>query len=309
MNTLHLKYALEVEKTGSITKAADRLYMNQPHLSKTIRDLEGALGSAIFKRTPKGMVPTKKGAEFLAGAKNILAQLEKMESLFAGEDSQRASLRITVPRASYISHAFTEFIKSLPEGVKMDVDYRETNSVRAMENVMEGHSDLGVIRFQSDYTNYFESLLAEKNLRFEPVREFEYLVLFSGNHPLAKCDVVECAKLRHYAEVTHGDSTLPSAPPRRGKDAPQGGEGGEIAIYERGSQFEILNSAQTTYMWVSPMPSEVLARFSLVQRKSDAPNNRHRDFLISRDGYRFSKEDDAFAEKLREIVENTETRT
>ena len=45
MNTLHFKYAVEVEKTRSITQAADNLYMAQPNLSKAIRELEDTLGA------------------------------------------------------------------------------------------------------------------------------------------------------------------------------------------------------------------------------------------------------------------------
>ena len=65
MNIQHLKYALEVEKTASISKAAENLYMNQPHLSKAIRELEESIGISVFNRTSKGVFPTKKGAEFL----------------------------------------------------------------------------------------------------------------------------------------------------------------------------------------------------------------------------------------------------
>ena len=50
MNTLHLKYALEVERSGSISQAAQNLFMAQPNLSKAIRDLESDLGYQIFKR-------------------------------------------------------------------------------------------------------------------------------------------------------------------------------------------------------------------------------------------------------------------
>ena len=69
MNLSYLKYAVEVEKTGSITKAAQNFYMNQPHLSKIIRELERELGEDIFDRTSRGMIPTKKGEEFLRYAK------------------------------------------------------------------------------------------------------------------------------------------------------------------------------------------------------------------------------------------------
>ena len=58
MNTQHLKYAVEVERTGSITQAADNLYMAQPNLSKAIKELEDTLGISIFRRTSKGVVPT-----------------------------------------------------------------------------------------------------------------------------------------------------------------------------------------------------------------------------------------------------------
>ena len=82
MNTQHFKYALEVEKTGSITKAAENLFMGQPNLSKSIKELEDTLGIEIFKRTSRGVVPTDKGQEFLRYAKNILSQIEEMQSIF-----------------------------------------------------------------------------------------------------------------------------------------------------------------------------------------------------------------------------------
>ena len=65
MNTLHLKYAVEVERTRSISKAAENLFMAQPNLSKAIKELEDSLGITIFQRTSKGVVPTQQGAEFL----------------------------------------------------------------------------------------------------------------------------------------------------------------------------------------------------------------------------------------------------
>ena len=54
MNLSYLKYAVEVEKTGSITKAAQNYYMNQPHLSKIIRELERDLGCPMFETVLPG---------------------------------------------------------------------------------------------------------------------------------------------------------------------------------------------------------------------------------------------------------------
>ena len=78
MNITHLKYAVEVARTGSISQAAENLFMSQPNLSKAIKEFESRLGFAIFRRTSRGMEPTPKGADFLALGENILAEIAEM---------------------------------------------------------------------------------------------------------------------------------------------------------------------------------------------------------------------------------------
>ncbi|MDR1978340.1 MAG: LysR family transcriptional regulator [Synergistaceae bacterium] len=301
MNTLYLKYAVEVERAGSITKAAEKLYMNQPHLSKTIRELEEILGSPIFKRTVKGMLPTKKGTEFLTYAKNILAQVDMIENLASESHRPQTTLNIVVPRASYISYAFTEFVKALPLDRALSINYRETNSLRAIRDVVNGDNDLGIVRFPMKYENYFIDFIQEKGLSFELVSRFEYLILFSREHPLAKEDVIDSSRLENYIEITHGDTNVPSLEkPKKFLDE-KGGKR-EIAVYERGSQLELLGRIPSTYMWVSPMPKEVLSTFALIQRRNDMPKNYYKDLLIYRNGYRFTEEDMGFIAKLRNVV-------
>ena len=75
MNLLHMKYAVEIANAGSINKAAERLYVGQPNLSRAVKELETSLGVAIFDRTSKGMFLTPDGEVFIRSAKNILKQL------------------------------------------------------------------------------------------------------------------------------------------------------------------------------------------------------------------------------------------
>jgi molybdenum-dependent DNA-binding transcriptional regulator ModE len=82
MNIIHLRYAVEIAKTKSISKAAENLYMGQPNLSRAIRELEEGLGIIIFNRTSKGISITPDGEEFLQYAKRILSQLDEMEELY-----------------------------------------------------------------------------------------------------------------------------------------------------------------------------------------------------------------------------------
>jgi DNA-binding transcriptional LysR family regulator len=57
----HLKYIAAVAETGNFTRAAERLFLSQPSLSKQIKDIEAELGIKIFNRTPDGVVPTPVG--------------------------------------------------------------------------------------------------------------------------------------------------------------------------------------------------------------------------------------------------------
>ena len=111
MNLSYLKYAVEVEKTGSITKAAQNFYMNQPHLSKIIRELERDLGCDIFDRTSRGMVPTKKGVEFLRYAKAILVQEEQIEALCVKNSEKALEVNLCVPRATIFPMPSLNFLK------------------------------------------------------------------------------------------------------------------------------------------------------------------------------------------------------
>lgn len=302
-NILHLKYALEVEKTGSISKAAENLYMGQPHLSKAIRELEDVLGITIFNRTSKGVVSTQKGKEFLKYAKNILLQIDEMEALFKPESSDNQKFDISVPRASYISFAFTEFLKDLDTEKSIDLNYRETNSVRAIKNVADSINNLAIIRYQKIYERYFLEAIQEKELEYEYIWEFEYVALMSDMHPLAKEDKIYYSNLVNYTEIIHGDISVPFLPIAMARDLAQADDKKKkIAVFDRGIQFEILTRVANTYMWVSPMPKDVLSCFSLVQKKCAMSKNKYKDILIFRKGYHFTENDKLFLDKLRDTV-------
>ena len=303
-NILQLKYAVEVERTGSISKAAENLYMGQPQLSKAIRELEDSIGIAVFNRTNKGVIPTEKGREFLVYAKSILAQIAEMESLYKPQDKNMQRFDLSAPRASYISFAFTEFIKELDFGKNISLNYRETNSMLAIKNVAENINNLAIIRYQLLYEKYFLTALEERNLKFKPIWDFAYVALMASSHPLAQEKVIDFSDLAEYVEIIHGDISVPALPLSDAREiAKSESKKKSIAIYERGSQFEILSRIPKTYMWVSPMPEDVLKRFSLVQKPCNMSKNRYKDILVYRSNYRFTEEDKLFVQKLADAVQ------
>ncbi len=302
-NLLQLKYAVEVEKTGSISKAAENLYMNQPNLSKSIRELEDDLGIAIFDRTAKGVVPTDKGREFLGYARSILAQVAEMEALYRPADEKKQRFDLCAPRASYVSHALTDLILSLGADAYFAIDYREAGAMRTIKQVANGVDQLGVIRYQVIYESNFFNALTERSLQVEPIWEFSSVVLMSRNHPLAKQPSVLESELLPYAELLYGDATIPSLPVNQAREIAQAAETKKtITVYERASQLELLSRLESAYALTSPMPQDVLDRFGLVQKRCDMANNSFRDVLIYRTEYHMTRLDRLFIEKLREAA-------
>ena len=179
MNIAHLKYAVEVEKTASITRAAENLFMGQPNLSRGIKDLEETLGVKIFKRTSKGIVPTPQGEEFLVYAKSILAQIEEVEALYRPEKNNKLKFSISVPRASYIVDAFTNFVREADMTKEIEFTFKETNAMRAIRNIAQENYGLGIVRFQTIFERFFDNMLRDKGMKSEFVWEFEYRLLLS----------------------------------------------------------------------------------------------------------------------------------
>ena len=301
MNLLHLKYVIEVAKAGSISKAASNLYMNQPHLSKTIKDLEENMQIIIFERTSKGVIPTKKGAEFIERAKSIIMQVEEMEAMYQGYDDKSVHLDICVPRASYVANAFTNYLSMINFHDKnIKVNYRETNSFDTIKDVYEGEANIGIIRFPIDEESYFLHLLETKEIKKKKLYQFNYQLLFSNENPLSFKEIIYLSDLETQIEITHGDTALPSLPivaTNRNDETRHSKK--EISVYERASQFELLNHLPHTFMWVSPIPQEVLKRFNLVTKECQENKMSYHDLLITRKGYRLSKEDEGFIRAIK----------
>lgn len=298
MNIIQFKYAIEVERTGSISQAAENLYMAQPNLSKAIRELEENLGFAVFERTSRGVVPTRRGEEFLKLARGVLLQVEQMEALRDDQPGNVQRLSLSMPRGSYISDGVARFIEALDPQMDMRLSIKETNSVQTINNVLSGRFRLGIIRYRVQHEAHFLDYLDEKGLNFELVWEYDYAVLLSRAHPLAEMEPLDPALLEDYIELTHGDKTVPHLPSLpRTAHRPGDCENRRILIYERADQFEILSRIPTTYMWTSPEPRRILEPWNLVQKKC-AANRRYRDVLIYPRRYALTEYDRLFIDKL-----------
>ncbi len=303
MNIVHWKYAVEVEKTRSISKAAENLFMGQPNLSRAIRELEESLGITIFKRTPKGIEVTPEGEEFLQYAKKILRQIDEVEQLYAGGKNETQHFSVSVPRAGYISCAFAEFAKHIDMSRPAEIFYKETNTSRAINNVLNADYQMGIIRYQKVFQPYFDAMLQDKGLDSRLIWEFSYVAAVSEHSPLAKKESFSLAELAGYIEIAHADPYVPSLPLVDVKKAELSEHVNKrIYVFERGSQMDLLSTVPNTFMWVSPVPEEVRRLYGIVERQSPENKKIYRDVLITRKGYRLSELDRAFLENVNKII-------
>lgn len=298
MNLLHMKHALEVAKSGSLAKAAEVLLIAAPNISRSIKELEADLGITIFERTQNGMKLTPEGEEFIGFAKGILGQIDEVEKFYKAGEPKKQKFSISVPRACYISEAFAKFSCTLT-GDAAEVFYKETNSQRTINNMLNHDYKLGIIRYAENYDRYFKTMLEEKGFQYELVTEFTYSLIMNKQNPLAQKENVTFQDLTDYIEIAHADPYVPSMPLSKVvKEELPDNIGRRIFIFERASQFDLLSLNPETFMWVSSAPTALLERYGLVLKKCAENKKVYKDVLIYKKGYTLSKLDRQFITEL-----------
>lgn len=298
MNILHMKYAVEVARVGSLNKAAEILLIAAPNVSRSIKELEADIGISIFERTKKGMELTPEGEEFINYAKGILNQIDEVENFYKKGSAKKQKFSISVPRACYISEAFSQFSKSLSKEAA-EIFYKETNSQRTIRNMLEHDYKLGIIRYAENYDKYFKAMLEEKGFCYEMVTEFTYSLIMSADNPLSQKETITFDDLTNFIEIAHADPYVPSMPLSKVvKEELPDNIDRRIFIFERASQFDLLSNNPETFMWVSPAPESLLKRYNLVQKKCVDNKKIYKDVLIYKNGYKLSKLDRQFITEL-----------
>ncbi len=300
MNVLHMKYAVEVARAGSINKAAEELYMAQPNLSRCIKELEADLGIAIFERSPKGMTLTPEGEGFIRYARKALDQIDEIERLYKNGPHTGSTFSIYVPRASYISDAFARFSCGIPESTS-EIIFKETTTTDVINSIINSDCRIGIIRYLSNYDGYFREMLDEKGLEHEVIAEFSFVIVMNAECPAAKNEKMTLEDLRSLTEIAHGDTYIPSLPTA---DIREDGYSGVIRrrmfLFERASKFELLAKNPGTFMWVSPLPRDLLDRYGLVQRECVDIKKIYKDVLVRKKDYELSELDERFIAELRD---------
>ena len=298
LNLLHMKYAVEVARQGSLNKAAETLMIAQPNISRSIKELEADLGITIFQRSAKGMMLTPEGEDFIDRARDILKRIDKFEESYRDGAHKKRRFSVSAPRACYISAALAEFSKHIGDS-DVEIYYKETNSKQTIKKLLENEYNLGIIRYSENYDKYYKAMLEEKGLIGELVAEFSYVLIMSRDNPLAAKEIITYDDLSSYIEIAHADPYVPTLSMSKvfREELPDN-IGQRIFVFERASQYDLLSENPRTFMWVSPASQEILDRYGLVQRVCAGNKKIHKDVIVYHKGYRLSKLDRDFITAL-----------
>ena len=300
MNTLHLKYAIEVERTGSISQAADNLFMGQPNLSKAIKELEDSVGVTIFRRTSKGVIPTKEGMEFLRYARNILRQVELMERIGQNDTQAVCSLSLIIPPdAEYLYYAAAAFAALPQTEAARGFVVVEMETAQALRNIIEGTYRLGILRYRSAYEPYYTDLLTSKRMGFQVVREFEMQALMSETHPCARATDLTAECLEGYVEVACSIQQYADAEEKDSRLLEETVEDKRIIIRDLTARLDMLEAVTTAYMWTPPLPERILKGRRLIQRCCG--RGTYQDVLIYPKNYTMRADEMSFLRQVHEM--------
>lgn len=197
MTLQQLKYFIETANCGSISKAAENLFISQPSLSNAIRDLETEIETELFTRTPKGITLTQGGVEFLGYARQVMEQTSLLEQRYFNKKPLRRMLSISSQHYAFAVNAFVNMVKKT-NADEYELTLRETETHDIVESVRTLRSEIGILYLNPFNRKVIEKLLRESDLTFHSLFTAKPHIFTGSSSPLAKREFVTLADLEEY---------------------------------------------------------------------------------------------------------------
>lgn len=205
MNINQIKYVLKVAESSSMREAATDLYISQPALSASIRELEEELGILIFERSNKGVSVTEEGREFLVYAKKVLGQYEVLEERYLPGNKDKERFSVSTQHYNFAIKSFTKVIQKYnPE--KYIFSIHETRTRKVLENVRDLKSEVGIVSYTDSNRELIQKLLKEYGLEFTPLMQRQTYIYVWKNHKFAKRKTISIEELKDYPCVSFDQS-------------------------------------------------------------------------------------------------------
>lgn len=202
MKLQQLRYVVKVAECGSITEASRRLFVSQPSITASIRDLENEMGVHIFERTNKGVIVSEEGETFLGYARQVLDQADLLEGKYKGTSEQVPHFSVSCQHYSFAVNAFVDVIREF-DAARYDFTLREEQTHEIIEDVAHMKSELGILYLSEHNREVIERMLAANELVFEGLFCAMPHVFVCADHPLADHASVTLEDLEDYPFLSY----------------------------------------------------------------------------------------------------------
>lgn len=197
MTLQQLKYIVTVAETGTITEAANRLYISQPSLTNAIHELEKEMHIQIFDRTNKGIRVSKEGEDFLGYARQVLEQAAILEDKYKGTSGGKKQFCVSTQHYSFAVNAFVDLIKKYGQDA-YDFRLRETQTYEIIEDVAHMRSEIGILFLNDFNESVLRKILKSHELEFHELFVAKPHVFISRKHPLAGKTIITNEELEQF---------------------------------------------------------------------------------------------------------------
>ena len=196
MTLQQLRYVIEIADSGSMNEAAKKLFISQPSLSGAVKDLENELGFEIFIRSPKGMITSSEGEEFLGYARQVNDQFDLLSNHYLDRKTKK-KFSVSMQHYSFAVEAFVEVVKQYGME-KFEFAVYETRTDEVIENVKNFKSELGILYINDFNEKVIKKLLNTNSLEFNELFTCDTFVYLSNSHPLAGRKEISIEELSDY---------------------------------------------------------------------------------------------------------------
>lgn len=197
MTIQQLNYAIAISEAGSISKAAEQLYISQPSLTGSIQELEKEIGFQIFHRGGRGVTLTPKGADFIIHARTVVGEFRDFEDYLGDFANWKRKFAVSTQHYSFAVKAFVELVNEL-DSLHYEFAIRETQTHDVITDVANGHSEIGILYLSDFNRSAITKLFKTSGLEFHPLTNCKaYVYLWSG-HPLAGHEKISFEELEGY---------------------------------------------------------------------------------------------------------------
>ncbi len=197
MTLQQIHYIIAISENGSLNKASEVLYVAQPSLSGSVKELERELGITIFHRSGRGVTLTSEGADFLSYARELYRQYETILEKYSDGSNIKKRFAVSAQHYSFAVKSFVELVKTL-DTKEYELAVREVRTQKVIDDVCKLKSEIGVLYMSDFNAPLLTKLFRTNGLEFHELIECEAYVYIWKKHPLAKNRTIRFSELTDY---------------------------------------------------------------------------------------------------------------